>query len=221
MKKPMGVIWKMFVVLAAVSLFACFNITVNVYFPAKDVKSAFKSLEQDLMKGAPEGTEPGQGEPGTAPEEGTGTGPQSRLIDLLGPDSAYAQGSGELSSELAEKLRDDPDVVKAYAEMGSRLGYINRLRDSGMVGEANNGMLSARQTLGKKESLAVDKENDNRNSIIWAMAKAIVEINGQPVNNDTIRQVLDKAASEFAAVRRDSAKPGWWIQKPDGSWVQK
>jgi len=220
MNKPMGVIWKLFVVLAAVSLLACFNITVNVYFPAKDVKSAFKSLEQDLMKGA-EGAEPGEAEPGAAPEEGAGTGPQSRIIELLGPSSAYAQGSGELSSELAEKLRDDPEVVKAYREMGSRLGYIDRLRDTGMVGEANNGMLSARQALGKKESLAVDKENDNRSSIIWAMARAIVEINGQPVNNDTIRQVLDKAASEFAAVRRDSAKPGWWIQKTDGGWAQK
>lgn len=218
MNKPLGTLAKATVLLAAVSLFSCFNITVNVYFPEKDVKSAFKSLEEELMKGGAEGgAEPGmqEGEPDSAP------GPQGSILDLLGPKSAWAQDSGELSSELAEKLRDDPSVKKAYAEMGSRLGYIDRLRDSSMVGEANNGMLSAREKLGKKESLAVEQENANRSTVIWAMARAIVEINNQPVNTDTIKQVLDKAASQFAAVRRDAARPGWWIQTSGGDWVKK
>ncbi len=219
MKKPFGVLAKAVAVLAALSLYACFSITVNVYFPAKDVKSAFKSLEEELMKGEP--AKNGAEEPGMEKQEQPSPGPQGSILDLIGPKTAYAQDSGELSAELAEKLRDDPDVVKAYKEMGSRLGYIDRLRDSGMVGEANNGMLDAREKLGKKESLAAEQENKNRSTIIWAMARAIVEINNQPVNNDTIRQVLDKASSQFAAVRRDAAKPGWWVQGTDGKWAKK
>lgn len=222
MKRPVSAAFRVLAILAVFSLYACFSITVNVYFPAKDVKSAFKSLEEELMKGEPaDGGPGGAAEPGTEPEEPPAPGPRGSLFDLVGPKTAYAQGMGELSSELAEMLRDDPEVVKAYREMGARLGYIDRLRDSGMAGEASNGMLDAREKLGKKEALALEQENRNRSAIIWAMARAIVEINKQPVNDDTIRQVLDRAASQFASVRRDAARPGWWVQNPDGKWVKK
>jgi hypothetical protein len=204
-------------------LVSCFNITVNVYFPEKDVKSAFKSLEQQLMKGG-EGESPAQ--PGGAPPaqpDGApgGTKPQGRLDFELGARPAYAQGTGELSAELADKLRNDPEVVKAYKGMGERLGYINRLRDQGVLGEGSDGLLKPRGSLGKKETLAMEEENADRTAVINAMAKAIVELNNQPVNKSTIGQVLGKAGEQFADVRREAAKPGWWIQKPDGSWVKK
>lgn len=209
-------------VIAALALSSCFSITVNVYFPAKDVKSAFKSLEEDLMKGGAEGGDKDAPAGPSAPEgENADPDNHSRLKIEFGPRLACAQGSSELSSELAEKLRSDPKVVAAYKAMGDRLSFIDRLRDQGVVGEGNNGMLAARGTLGKKESVAVDQENRDRNDIIWAMARAIVEINGQPVTNDSISQVLDKASEEFSAVRRDAAKPGWWVQSPDGSWKKK
>ncbi|HEX9860164.1 MAG TPA: DUF1318 domain-containing protein [Nitrospirota bacterium] len=208
--------------IAALALSSCFSITVNVYFPAKDVKSAFKSLEEDLMKGGAGGVEKDAPEAPAAPEgQKPEPGDQSWLGIEFGPRPACAQGSSELSSELAEKLRSDPKVVAAYKAMGGRLSFIDRLRDQGVAGEGNNGMLAARGSLGKKESVAVDQENRDRNDIVWAMARAIVEINGQPVTNDSISQVLDKASGEFSAVRRDAAKPGWWVQSPDGSWKKK
>jgi hypothetical protein len=32
---------------------------------------------------------------------------------------------------------------------------------------------------------------------------------------------MGKAAATYAETRRDAAKPGWWIQLPNGRWVQK
>jgi len=203
----------------SVVLYSCFSITVNVYFPAKDVKSAFKTLEHDLMKGeSPTETPQAPGQeapPNPAPK------PQSMMRFNIGVSTAYAENAGELSESLSESLKKDPDVVKAYGEMGGRLDYINRLRGQGVVGEGNDGLLKPRGDLGKKETAAMNEENANRKAIIRAMAKAIVMVNGQTVTDSAIDQVLDKAAGQFAVVRADSAKQGWWVQKADGSWLKK
>jgi hypothetical protein len=53
------------------------------------------------------------------------------------------------------------------------------------------------------------------------MAKAIIRINRQPDNEENMNQVRPQAVEQFAAVRRDSAKAGWWIQSPDGNWSKK
>ena len=203
--------------IACAFLVSCFNITVNVYFPEKDVKSAFKTLEQELMKGEGAPESPAAPAPETAPP----AGPHSWLRFGFGPEEAYAQGAGELSSELADKLKNEPSVVQAYRAMGERLGFVNRLRDQGLVGEGKDGLLSPKDKLDKRSAAAVAEENADRQAIIKAMAKAIVQINNQPVNDQTISQVLDKAAAQFAAVRRDAAKAGWWVQNEDGSWAKK
>src|SRR5512143_3948551 len=171
---------------ACLFLFSCFNITVNVYFPEKDVKSAFKTLEQDLMKG--EGAPESPAAP--APEAAPPAEPHTWLRFELGPKAAYAQGAGELSSELADKLKNEPSVVQAYRSMGQRLGFVDRLRDQGLVGEGKDGLLAARDKLDKRSAAAVAEENTDRQTIIKAMAKAIVQINNQPVNDQTISQVL-------------------------------
>ncbi len=53
------------------------------------------------------------------------------------------------------------------------------------------------------------------------MARAIVRINKLPENEANISQVLKQAADQFSALRREGAKAGWWIQRPDGVWVKK
>lgn len=108
---------------------SCAVITVNIYFPAKDVNEAYKSLEKDLM------------DTGKKPDEKKPEGkPQSSILFELIP-SAYAQESG-LAEKISELVKKMPDVVDAYREMGARLTDTDRLRDSGMVGEGNSGMLT-------------------------------------------------------------------------------
>ncbi len=53
------------------------------------------------------------------------------------------------------------------------------------------------------------------------MAKAIVRINKVPENESNLNQVMPQATEQFAAIRRDSAKKGWWIQDTSGIWNKK
>jgi hypothetical protein len=209
-------------------LAACAIITVNVYFPEKDVKQAYKSLDDMLLKqGNGKGaTDQAPEQPAPAPPAGESPEtpkPQSRLllpqISLVA--AAYA-AEENVADELAVELSSMPEVLKAYDEMNKRLHELNRLRDSGAVGETNQGLVSIRdkaKAAGQDE--LVKAENENRKAVITGMAKAILKVNRQPVNDAGVKQVLGKAAATYAATKQEGAKAGWWIQLPNGRWVQK
>lgn len=201
-------------VLAILFLVSCAIITVNIYFPEKDVKEAYKTLEKELMapeKGKEEKEEKGE----------WGGKPESAIPFQLVP-SAYAQEAG-LADNIAQIIKKMPDVVNAYREMGSGLPQIDRLRDSGAVGEGNNGLLVIRDekllTPADKNNVAV--HNENRRTVINGMARAIIRLNRAPENEQNLRQVMPQAAEQFTALRRDSAKKGWWIQDTFGNWARK
>jgi uncharacterized protein YdbL (DUF1318 family) len=194
--------------LIAVALFfiivSCAVITVNIYFPEKDVKAAYKNLEKELMK-------PAEEKPAGKPES-------SIRFEFI--SSAYAQEEG-LADKISEIVKNMPDVVNAYREMGARIADTDRLRDSEAVGEGNNGLLVVREkTLAPADKKLVDMENQNRQTVMKGMAKAIIRINRVQENEANLNQVMPQAVAQFAAIRRDSAKKGWWIQNPDGNWVK-
>ncbi len=193
-------------------LVSCAIITVNVYFPEKEVKEAYKELEKELM--TPDG--PGQ-EPTSKPE---GKPEGSSKFEFI--SSAYAQ-ERTLSERIAEIVRKMPDVVNAYKQIGARIPEIEKLRDSGAVGEGNNGMLVVRdETLMTPDAKRlVALVNENRRTIINGMSKAIIRINRAPENEQNLKQVMPQATEQFAAIRRDSAKKGWWIQDQYGNWTRK
>ncbi|MCL5023414.1 MAG: YdbL family protein [Nitrospirae bacterium] len=187
---------------------SCAVITVNIYFPEKDVKEAYKTLEKELM--APE--EKPVKQPAGKPES-------SIRFDLVA--TAYAQEAG-LAEKIAEIVKKMPDVVNAYREMGARIADTDKLRDSGALGEAKDGMLVPREkTLSPADKRILDAENADRRTVIKGMARAIIRINRVPENEQNLRQVMPQATEEFASIRRDSAKKGWWIQTPEGNWIRK
>jgi len=207
MKKTKGIIGILFLM-----LLSCAIITVNIYFPEKDVREAYKELEKELM------TPGGQGkEPKTKPE---GKPEGSSRFELIA--SAQAQETG-MADNIAQIVRKMPEVVSAYRDMGARLGDIDRLRDSGAVGEGNNGMLAVRDdklmTPEARNLLAA--ENENRRTVMNGMARAIIRINRAQENDLNRKQVLPQAIEQFAGLRRDSARKGWWIQDPNGNWGRK
>jgi len=207
MKKTKGIIGILFLM-----LLSCAIITVNIYFPEKDVREAYKELEKELM------TPGGQGkEPKTNPE---GKPESSHRFELIA--SAQAQESG-MADNIAQIVRKMPEVVNAYKEMGARLPEIDRLRDSGAVGEGNNGMLAVRdeKALTPDGRRLVTMENENRRTVMNGMARAIIRINRVPENAQNLKQVEPQAVEQFAGLRRDSAKNGWWIQDPNGNWARK
>ena len=189
---------------------SCMVITVNIYFPEKEVKEAFKALEKELM--TPEGEKP-------KPKPDVKPGSSIRFEWVT---SAYAQEPG-LSEKIAEMVKKMPDVVNAYKEMGGRIADIDKLRDNGAVGIGNNGMLIFREEelLTPDQKKLVAAENENRKTIINGMAKAIIRINRAPENQQNLKQVMSQAVERFAAVRQETAKKGWWIQSKDGNWTKK
>jgi hypothetical protein len=193
-------------------LVSCAIITVNVYFPEKEVKEAYKELEKELM--TPGG--PGQ-EPASKPE---GKPEGSSKFQLI--SSAYAQEAG-LADNIAQIVKRMPEVVNAYKEMGARLPAIDKLRDGGAVGEGKDGLLLVRdeKLMTPESERLVNAENENRRTVMNGMARAIIRINRVPENDSNLRQVLPQAVEQFAALRRDSAKKGWWFQDQYGNWARK
>jgi len=211
-------------------LAACAVITVNVYFPEKDVKQAYKSLDEMLLKQdgetkppaqqqAPAGTPAGEEEQKPAEEK-----PQSRLNDSLLDLSmvAVAYAAENIADDLAIEMSSMPEVLKAYDDMKASLPKLNTLRDSGAVGENKQGLIWIldKGKLGGNDAL-VRNVNDSRKVVITGMARAILKVNKQPETKAAMNQVMGKAAAMFADVRREEAKPGWWIELANGKWVQK
>jgi len=198
----------------SILLISCAIITVNIYFPEKEVKEAYKALEDELMT-------PGGNKPEVIPEKKPETPPQSSIRWEWVP-SAMAQPS-ELSGKISDLVKKMPDVVAAYREMGARLPQTDRLRDSGAVGEGKNGLLVVREEKGvtPADRNLISAENENRRTVMNGMARAIVRINRVQENEQNLRQVMPQATEQFASVRRSSAKKGWWVQESDGNWSQK
>jgi uncharacterized protein YdbL (DUF1318 family) len=206
-------------------LAACAIITVNVYFPEKDVREAYKSLDEMLLKQGTDGNAPAEGTPPAEnPDKKSEDKPQSSLfggrISFSLVPAAFAQD--KVADELAVEMSSMPEVLKAYDAIKATIPQLRELRDSGAVGENKQGLLTIRDKtkIGDKEPV-VKAVNENRKVVITGMAKAILRVNKQPETAAAMNQVLGKAAATFAEIRREKAKPGWWVELPNGRWVQK
>jgi|WetSurMetagenome_2_1015567.scaffolds.fasta_scaffold43850_2 uncharacterized protein len=213
--------FKGFLVAACLCLaISCIHVVVNVYFPEAEAKGALATLEDELLRApapkAPEG-QPAPQKPADAPAPK----PQSLLLNWLKPQKAYA-ATPITEEQIVTKIRSMPAVLDAYRRMASRMARVDALRASGLVGEGNDGLLKRRGDLtDRKDQRTLEDENADRGTVIRGLAEASVAAQGQAVTEEAVNQVLPDAAATFAALRREKAQPGWWIQKPDGNWVKK
>lgn len=204
-------------------LAACAIITVNVYFPEKAVKEAYKSLDEMLLKKGEEksATDQTPAEEPKAPE----TKPQSRLFDELPSLSlvSEARASDNYAEDLAVELSSMSEVLKAYEEMSGRLPRLRALLDGGVVGINAQGLIEVRDKgkLTPQDDVLVKAENGSRKVVVTGMAKAIIKLNKQKESKAVINQVLPKAAATYSEIKREEAKPGWWVQLQNNRWVQK
>lgn len=208
-------------------LFSCAIITVNVYFPEKAVKEAYKSLDEMLLKNEgeklPGGQQPPAAEPAALPAEPQ-SGSQSSLKQIFRSVSlvSVAQAAEE-GDDLAIELGSMPEVVAAYAEMSQRQSALNALFTSGAVGLTSQGLVTVRDKtkVSAQDEGLVSAENRSRKTVIGSMAKAILKITKQEATKAALDQTMGKAAATYAETRREAAKPGWWMQLQNGKWVQK
>lgn len=204
-------------------LFSCAIITVNVYFPEKAVKDAYKSLDEMLLKKEGEKSPAGDGKPAEELKSPS-SGPQGRLFERL-PGLAFVSvaHAAESGDDLAIELGSMPEVIAAYAEMSQRQSALNALFDSSIVGLTSQGLVTVRDKtkVSSQDEALVGAENKNRKTVIGSMAKAILKITKQEATKAALDQTMVKAAATYAETRRESAKPGWWMQLQNGKWVQK
>lgn len=214
-------------VAAGVCLFlaACAVITVNVYFPEKAAKEAYKSLDEMLLLKPGEEKKPSDKAP-AIPSGGSVIKPQSKSLPAAPVgwslvNSAYAAENE--ADTLAVELASMPEVIAAYDEMRGRLTKVHALFDSGAVGLTSQGLVTVREKskVTPEDEALITAENGSRKVVVTSMAKAILKLNHQKETGAALGQVMPKAAATFADTRREKAKPGWWMQLENGRWVQK
>jgi uncharacterized protein len=125
------------------------------------------------------------------------------LIPLAG----YTQANIEIDTpaivSLKQRMQQRHNQLEAYYARGA----VGLTRD-GLVAmrDANAVPLAARQSV----NVLVAAENQDRNALYREIARA----NGHPEWEADIR-------STFAQRWIQLARPGWWYQSADGSWVRK
>lgn len=193
---------------ALLTLIAC--VTINVYFPEAAIKDISQAIEEEVEKAAegeaaPAGEEPAAGE---EQEQGGGAG----LLDsLLGVTPVYAQ-------DVPEPKISNPAIRKIIESRRGRIQEINRFKAKGAIGENNRALLQVRdlEALADLRARAavqrlVKAENADRERLFKEIAAAEgVELSQLPRIRET-----------YAETMRQRARPGDWIQMPDGNWRRK
>jgi len=199
-------------------LASCATITVNVYFPAEEVRDAYSSLEEEFLEegenedtDAKEPADTGVSEPTHAPQsirypqKPTLTSEKKVIVLRRGVSldfGNYAWAQGDISSQITKKIRGMPEVIDAYKSRAKRKNIINEMLKESLVKEGSQGLLVKEGKLAAEQEKAFKAENADRKIIIRGMARAIVEINKLDPTPENIDKVLPEAARQFASVRR-------------------
>lgn len=214
---------------------SCAIVTINVYFPAEEVKDVFKALEDELLDDTEQedtDTETDV-EQESMEEENASDSEQTSFIYPSEPNittskiiatkrvftlipEVYAASS--ITSKILNSIKSNPEIQKAYDRRNGRLSAINKILSKRLAGEGNTGLVVARGNLAQGDRDLIEAENSDRTLIIKIMAEEIIKINKLDTTPDNINSVKPQAAEQFAAVRRDEVKSGTLVQYPDGKW---
>ncbi|GIX45843.1 MAG: lipoprotein [Candidatus Tectimicrobiota bacterium] len=188
--------------LGVLGAITCARVTINVYFPAAQIRDAAEKIESEVRHGTPP--------PAETP---TPPRPQSRrpwpFRLALGPPAAQAQA--------IDITLTSPAIRRLVESRKQRYPQLVPFFQRGALGENNRGLVEVRQLQGlslqerARLQALVAAENADRQRLYLELAKA---------NNLPEARVPDIAAI-FAEVNRKEAQPGWWIQEADGRWHTK
>jgi uncharacterized protein YdbL (DUF1318 family) len=199
------------VLLATLFTVTCARITVNVYFPASELRDAATEIEQEV-RGSGDKDQPPAEKPSDPKPQGSLLWPalyRVRVAFSFTPPSAMAQ--------TPDINISTPGIRRLIDSRKQRYGSLAPLLQRCVLGENNRGLLDLRPTPGvslKDKASAqalLGQENRDRQQLYQELAKA----NELPANR------IDEIAKIFAAVNRREARPGWCIQDEGGNWGKK
>jgi len=190
-------------------------VTINLYFPEGEVKDLAQKIEDEVQEKAAEETPDDQTPPPPAQDDST---PRTSRRGTTGPLDLLLGVSVVEAQTVPEPEVTNPAIRKIIDSRAARLSEVNRYKSQGVIGENNQGLLEARNLdsiSDLRERAEVQKlvraENADREQLYKEIAA---------VKNIELSQ-LDKIRATYAETLRANARPGDWIQMPDGSWKQK
>jgi len=202
------------VVLAAAAVaVAC--ITINVYFPEAAVKDLSLQIEEEIANRAgatAEETLPA--EPTATPSESAPVPPQASALGWpFGASVAWAA-----EEEVPSPGITNPAIRAIIESRAKRLEALNRFKAAGVLGEAKTALVEIRdlaRVTDLRERAEVQRlvrdENADRQQLFKEVAIA----------TDVDPSQIERIQETYAETMRDKARPGDWVQQPDGKWVQK
>lgn len=187
--------------LTVVTAVSC--VTINIYFPAEQVRGAADRIVDEVWGERAADSEPAQPAPAPAkPPAQPGS-----FLRILAPSTAYAAQDIDVST---------PEIRAIRETMKGRSGQLFPYLDSGHVGIGLDGLIKVRTTegLGLKQRADVQRlveaENQDRRRLYLEIARA----NGFPDKVDEVQVI-------FADSWRDKAAKGWYLEQGGGGWQQK
>ncbi len=194
-------IWRSFLLLAVLAAVSC--VTINIYFPAEQVRGAADRIVDEVWgERAADSTPDQPAQPSAKPP-----GQPGSFLRILTPDSAYAEQDINVST---------PEIRAIRESMKERSAQLFPYLDSGHVGIGIDGLLKVRTTegLGLKPRADVQRLVEAENQDRRRLYQEIAQANGFP---DKVAEVQ----AVFADSWLDKAAKGWYLEQGGGGWKQK
>ena len=100
------------------------------------------------------------------------------------------------------------DIHTVRTRMSQRLPDIDKMKEQGVVGENNQGLLETRPGSGSADTAVVNAENADRQTVYAALAE----------KTSSSAQEVGKARARHIAA---SSRAGVWVQDEAGNWKKK
>ena len=180
--------------LAGLALAAC--VTINVYFPAGEMRDAADQVIDGVWK------------PGT---EGAGAGPGSGMLHFAAAALALVIAPAEAADVNVDI--SSPPVKKIRDSMAARHKQLAPYYTSGAIGLTQDALIEVRDlsAVPLQERNTVRKLVADENADRQALYREIARANGHPEWEGDIRQV-------FAKRWIDKKQANWYYVGPDGQW---
>lgn len=180
-----------------IALVSC--VTVNLYFPAAEMKKAADKMVDDEFKG----TTPDK------PQQGSGLYDSIKHFSF-GPTAAYAAEEVDINVST-------PAIRALKDSLKNRFPGLRPYLEKGSIGHNNRGYLEVRDANG----LSL-KEKAELNTLVTAQNKDRKALYTEILSANKLEQgKIGQVEKIFADSRREKSRAGWWIQDDNGQWSKK
>jgi uncharacterized protein YdbL (DUF1318 family) len=189
----------------------CARITVNIYFPAAEIRDAATQIEREVRQDPPGPSTPAP--PGS-------TTPERKPQGSLWPRSWHVRLALSVPEAAAQQIDINittPAIRQLVASRKQRYSRLVPLFAKGALGENNRGLVDIRtlDALSLQEKAQAKTLSEQENTDRQRLYQEIATANKIPPDK------VSDIATIFAEVNRREAQAGWWIQEASGAWRKK